>query len=99
MADVVDRLEEASGYALMSAARDTVLEAAAEIRSLRRALDEAVRTMNVCIREHGEMRMLCANGKYLTDAEREAVKECVRFSFPATHPTAATLRGLLERTK
>jgi len=35
----------------------------------------------------------------LADAEREALEECVRFAFPATHPTAATLRGLLDRTK
>lgn len=35
----------------------------------------------------------------LTDEEREAVEECVRFAFPATHQTAATLRGLLERTQ
>ena len=34
----------------------------------------------------------------LTDAEREAVSDCLKFAFPATHPTAATLRGLLERT-
>ena len=33
----------------------------------------------------------------LTDAEREAVKECLRCAYPATHPTAATLRSLLER--
>ena len=35
----------------------------------------------------------------LTDAEREAVEECITFAFPATHQTAATLRGLLERLK
>lgn len=35
----------------------------------------------------------------LTDEEREAVEECITFAFPATHPTAATLRGLLDRTK
>ena len=33
----------------------------------------------------------------LTDAEREAVEECVRCAYPATHPAAATLRGLLKR--
>lgn len=33
----------------------------------------------------------------LTDAEREAVEECIIFAFPATHPKAVTLRGLLER--
>ena len=33
----------------------------------------------------------------LTDVERAAVEECVRFAYPATHPTAATLRSLLER--
>ena len=33
----------------------------------------------------------------LTDAEREAVDECVRCAYPATHHAAATLRGLLDR--
>jgi hypothetical protein len=35
----------------------------------------------------------------LTDAEREAIEECVNFAFPASHPTATTLRNLLQRTK
>jgi len=35
----------------------------------------------------------------LTDEERLAVAECIKFAFPASHPTAATLRALLERTK
>jgi hypothetical protein len=34
----------------------------------------------------------------LTDAEREALEECMRCAYPATHPAANTLRGLLERT-
>lgn len=33
----------------------------------------------------------------LTDVEREAVKECLKFAYPQNHPIAATLRGLLER--
>jgi hypothetical protein len=33
----------------------------------------------------------------LTDAEREAVGECIKCAFPASHPTADTLRGLLQR--
>jgi hypothetical protein len=33
----------------------------------------------------------------LTDAEREAIEECIKFAFPASHQAAATLRGLLER--
>ena len=45
------------------------------------------------------MRMLFGSRPTLTDAEREAVSDCLKFAFPATHPTAATLRGLLERTK
>jgi hypothetical protein len=35
----------------------------------------------------------------LTDEEREAIEECVKFAFPTAHPTAATLRSLLERMK
>jgi hypothetical protein len=35
----------------------------------------------------------------LTDAEREAIKESIKFAFPASHPTATTLRNLLQRTK
>jgi hypothetical protein len=35
----------------------------------------------------------------LTDAEREAIKESIQFAFPASHPTATTLRNLLQRTK
>jgi hypothetical protein len=55
------------------------------------------------------MRDMCGGGDIiplyrhpqptLTDAEREAIEECVRFAFPARHPTAVTLRGLLERLK
>jgi hypothetical protein len=33
----------------------------------------------------------------LTDEEREAIKESIQFAFPASHPTATTLRKLLER--
>jgi hypothetical protein len=35
----------------------------------------------------------------LTDEEREAIKESIQFAFPASHPTATTLRNLLQRTK
>jgi hypothetical protein len=35
----------------------------------------------------------------LPDEEREAIEECVNFAFPASHPTATTLRNLLQRTK
>jgi hypothetical protein len=33
----------------------------------------------------------------LTDEERAAIEESIQFAFPASHPTAATLRGLLDR--
>jgi len=33
----------------------------------------------------------------LTNEEREAVEECIKFAFPMSHPTAATLRSLLAR--
>jgi len=33
----------------------------------------------------------------LTDEEREAIEESIQFAFPASHPTATTLRKLLER--
>jgi len=35
----------------------------------------------------------------LTDEEREAIAESIQFAFPASHPTATTLRNLLQRTK
>jgi hypothetical protein len=35
----------------------------------------------------------------LTDREREAIEESIQFAFPASHPTATTLRNLLQRTK
>jgi hypothetical protein len=35
----------------------------------------------------------------LTDEEREAIEESIKFAFPASHPTATTLRNLLQRTK
>jgi len=35
----------------------------------------------------------------LTDEEREAIEESIKFAFPASHPTATTLRNLLNRTK
>ena len=35
----------------------------------------------------------------LTDKERAAIKESIQFAFPASHPTATTLRNLLQRTK
>jgi hypothetical protein len=41
--------------------------------------------------------VIAARQPTLTDEEREAVKECLRCAYSATHPTAATLRGLLER--
>jgi len=38
-------------------------------------------------------------GGRLTDAEREAIEESIQFAFPSSHPTATTLRNLLQRTK
>ena len=35
----------------------------------------------------------------LTGEEREAIGESIKFAFPASHPTATTLRNLLQRTK
>lgn len=60
--DVVERLREASHYALMDAARGTVLEAADEIERLRTALDAAVTTLQASIREHSHMRMTMLGG-------------------------------------
>jgi hypothetical protein len=42
---------------------------------------------------------VAGTGDTLTDEERAAVEECVNFAFPASHPTATTLRNLLQRTK
>lgn len=60
--DIVERLREASGYALMDAARGTVLEAADEIERLRAALDAAVRTLQTTLREHSHMRLTLLGG-------------------------------------
>ncbi len=56
-----------------------------------KAIDEVV-TGN-----HGVVRLY--RSPTLTDAEREAIKESIKFAFPASHPTATTLRNLLQRTK
>lgn len=88
--DIVERLREASGYALMDNARVTVLEAAEEIerlRSLTRFQDGVIRSGDTAC---------------LTEAERGAIADAAdRYASvtPESAETAATLRGLLERMK
>lgn len=98
MIDICERLRRASGFALMSAARQTLRDAADEIERLRAEVDKAFATMNVCIREHSEMRMLCANGRYLTDAEVAAL-ELARAALAGRgcHATADAVRAVADR--
>lgn len=66
------------------------------VRELEAELDKAVEMMNHCIREHGEMRMLCANGRYLTERERSLLGI---LSTRLSQFDRDTVRGLLERMK
>jgi hypothetical protein len=104
--DIVERLREASGYALMDNARVTVLEAADEIADLRFALRQATDRASLA---EVKCSQLLEAGR-LTDAEREAVDTAeaslMRESTDLNTPlpvrqrlgaAAATLRGLLER--
>lgn len=97
---IVERLREASGYALMDAARVTVLEAAEEIERLREAirrLAEQDATLSVC---NGNVTVTM--DATLTGAEREAIRDAAdRYAAltPESAETVATLRGLLERMK
>ena len=85
MIDLVIRLRSGCDrFAIDAGPRALLLEAADEIASLRAELSGA--------RQQGE-----TGQPVLTDAEREAVDECVRCAYPATHHAAATLRGLLDR--
>ena len=89
--DIVERLREASGYALMDNARVTVLEAADEIADLRFALRQATDRASLA---EVKCSQLLEAGR-LTDAEREAVKYAEGMT--SNCDVAATLRGLLER--
>ena len=81
---------EAVAWAVMLADGDRIYDVYA-IEEEAKAIDEAV-TGN-----HGVVRLY--RSPTLTDAEREAIKESIKFAFPASHPTATTLRNLLQRTK
>ena len=99
--DIVERLREASGYALMDNARVTVLEAADEIADLRFALRQA--TDRASLAEVKGSQLLEAGR--LTDAERYAVRYMIaagkfgQRDEALTEEHAATLRGLLERLR
>jgi hypothetical protein len=98
MSDISQRLRRASGFALMSAARETLREAADEIDRLRCELDKAAEVVAACVEDHGKMRMLCANGKYLTDAESHAVTLArAALIGRGCTITAETLQGILDR--
>ena len=94
--DLVRRLRRWTHDAAAAPASDLMDEAADEIERLREAIHRYLAaqdaTLSVC-----DGAVTVTMDATLTDAEREAVEECVQFAFPASHPTAATLRGLLER--
>ena len=81
---------EPIAWAVLLADGDRIYDVYA-IEEEAKAIDEAV-TGN-----HGVVRLY--RSPTLTDAEREAIKESIKFAFPASHPTATTLRNLLQRTK
>jgi len=81
---------EPIAWAVLLANRDRIYDVYA-IEEEATAIDEVV-TGN-----HGIIPLY--RSPALTDEEREAIKESIQFAFPASHPTATTLRNLLQRTK
>lgn len=51
MSDLVERLRKASTYALMSAARETVVEAAAEIEAMSKAISRQSNALGLAMKE------------------------------------------------
>jgi hypothetical protein len=81
---------------------ELMLEGAQEIADLRRAREEDGNQMSALIEGYQKMQALCVDGKYLTDAEREAIKVCEsdysdNDMDAGCWQIAATLRNLLER--
>jgi hypothetical protein len=80
MADIVDRLLAWTHSVDSVAASDLMDEAADEIRELRRLRVEDGKQMSALIDGHQKMQALCIDGKYLADAERDAI-ERARLAF------------------
>jgi hypothetical protein len=59
---------------------ELLLEGAQEIADLRRHRDEDAQQMSALIDGYQKMQALCIDGKYLTDAERNAI-ERARLAF------------------
>lgn len=99
MSDIVERLR---AWVYTDSQYATALEAADEIERLRALRDEDGKQMSALIEGYQKMQAMCIDGKYLTDAEREAVEY---FSEWCIGPSKRlkryrdTLRGLLERMK
>jgi hypothetical protein len=53
----------------------------------------------VCPHVRGTVTQHCSLNFTLSDEEWRAIEECIKYAFPVTHPTAATLRKLLDRLK
>jgi hypothetical protein len=53
----------------------------------------------VCPHARGTVTQHCSLNFTLSDEEWRAIEECIKYAFPVTHPTAATLRKLLDRLK
>lgn len=69
----------------------------AEIERLRNGAADGRET--VCPHVRGTVTQHCSLNFTLSDEEWRAIEECIKYAFPVTHPTAATLRKLLERLK
>jgi len=85
--DVVDRLRASSKFALMDAARVTVVEAAGVIEKLRRRLhlaDAAIRSESTLL---------------LTSEEKSAIETVLETGLLGSAEDARALRGLIERTE
>ena len=79
---------------------ELLLEGAQEIADLRRQREEDGKQMSALIEGYQKMQALCIDGKHLTDAEREAIRDGADALYGDGYDAdAATLRGLLERLK
>jgi hypothetical protein len=95
MSDLADRLRKAKGLDL-----DLKQEAADELDRLNELREQDGRAMGLLIEGYNKMKSLCADGKYLTDEERDSLKLAInQMKYIRADSAAATLRALLERTK
>lgn len=95
--DISARLRRASTFALMSAARETLREAADEIDRLRGELEKASAVVSSCVEDHAKMRLL-SHWRYLTGAEQDALALARAALIGRGCPiTAETLQGISDR--